>query len=273
MIDETLQEQAALYACDQLTGDELAAFEKELGGSEPLRELVGDLREAAAGLALSARAPDLPSPELRERVLASAGLKRKSKVKPGKVLAFFTRPPVAWGLAAAAAIVCGVSLISFKTARTAQATANAEVATANAEIKSLLQQIEAERILGSQQLAEYKQASDVAALKIARLTALTGNSPEAVAIAIWNPLSQEGVLAVDNLPGLQRDQDYQLWIVDPQYPDPVNGGAFSVDASGDARVRFRPDQPVSGATQFAISRERKGGVSKAQGPIVAAGAL
>jgi anti-sigma-K factor RskA len=98
------------------------------------------------------------------------------------------------------------------------------------------------------------------------------NSPQALAVAVWDPGRQEGVLNVQNLPALATNQDYQLWLVDPQYPNPVDGGVFSVEpASGTARLQFKAKQPVGTVNAFAVTRERKGGVAKAQGPFVLLG--
>ncbi len=105
--------------------------------------------------------------------------------------------------------------------------------------------------------------------KIATLASLLGNTPHALAVAVWNPANQEGVLTVQKLPALAADKDYQLWIVDPQYPNPVNGGVFRVDpATGETRVNFHADQPIKTLTRFAVSLERKGGVPKAEGTMV-----
>ena len=134
-------------------------------------------------------------------------------------------------------------------------------------------QLEAERIVNRQQLADLNQKlkveGDLAQYKIAALASMLGNSPQALAVAVWCPSMQEGVLAVSRMPALAPDKDYQLWVIDPQYPSPVNGGVFTVDpATGAARVTFRTGQPVNAIAKFAVSLERKGGVKKAQGPIV-----
>lgn len=123
------------------------------------------------------------------------------------------------------------------------------------------------------ELREKLQAQgDLAQFKIATLASLAGNSPEALAVAVWNPTTQEGILRVDHLPALASNQDYQLWVIDPAYPIPVDGGVFTVDpATGHARINFRPNKPVTNATKFAVSLERKGGVPKAEGPIVLLG--
>lgn len=113
---------------------------------------------------------------------------------------------------------------------------------------------------------------DLAQFKIATLASLLHNSPKALAVAVWNPTTQQGILSVEQLPALAADEDYQLWLVDPQYPIPVDGGVFTVDPkTGVARLDFKPGKPVAQVAKFAISRERKGGVVKAEGPIVLLG--
>lgn len=122
-------------------------------------------------------------------------------------------------------------------------------------------------------LRERLQAEgDLAQFKIATLASMAGNSPQALAVAVWNPTTQQGLLRVDKLPALADDKDYQLWLIDPAYPNPVDGGVFTVDpATGGARISFKPNQRVNNAAKFAVSLERKGGVPKAEGPIVLLG--
>ena len=114
--------------------------------------------------------------------------------------------------------------------------------------------------------------TDLANFKITTLASMLKNSPQALAVAVWNPATQEGVLRVDKLPALAANKDYQLWLVDPQYPNPVDGGVFTVDAqTGVARVQFKAKQPVKAINAFAVTLERKGGVPKAEGPFVLLG--
>ena len=291
MIDERKEEAASLYAFDLLEGAEKTAFEAELERDPMLRKLVDELRQTSTGLALTAP-PRAPSPQLKAKVLASieaAGkpnnssriIKADTAVQPassrkaeGNVIPFSPLPWGGWGLAACFAILAGYFSLKYVEARS-QATLQSQAAQlADLEMRSLKQTLEAERIVARQQIADLKRASDFDQLKIAKLASLLENSREAVAIAVWNPLRQEGVLTVDNLPRIQQDQSYQLWVIDPAEPGgPVSGGVFSVDDRGTARLNFRPDQPVNAAKQFAISRERKGGAPKPEGKIVAAGAL
>jgi anti-sigma-K factor RskA len=108
---------------------------------------------------------------------------------------------------------------------------------------------------------------------VSALASLAGNSPEAQAIAVWDPDQQAGLLSFEKIPAIADHQDYQIWVIDPAYQNPVNGGVFHVARDGAVSLAFRPDQPVTKATAFAISLERKGGVPKAEGPIVLLGKL
>lgn len=119
---------------------------------------------------------------------------------------------------------------------------------------------------------ELQEQGDLANLKIATLVSMLANSPQALAVAVWNPAKQEGLLQVAGLPALGPDEDYQLWVVDPRYQDPVDGGVFTVDAArGTARLPFKAKQAVTSIDAFAVTKERKGGVTKAQGPFVLQG--
>lgn len=295
MTDERHEEAAALYALDLLEGEERATFERLLATDADLRRLVDELRQASTGLASQLPAA-APSPELKTRILASiAQLPQSSAsaapaspsppakpaqpvssdndMRDAKVVKF---PALAWlGWAAAACLAVSTVYLNsrYNTARSTlaelQLAAEAARNELNAERSSFAQRTAALQT----EVAQLQKAGDIAQLKIAKLASLVGNSPEAVAIAVWNPLKHEGVLTVDNLPLIQQDQDYQLWVIDPNHPGgPVSAGVFAIDARGTAKVHFRPDLPVT-AAQFAISRERKGGSAKPEGAIVAAGAL
>lgn len=116
-----------------------------------------------------------------------------------------------------------------------------------------------------------RRSEDLSRLKIFALASLASNTKEAQVIAVWDPGQQAGLLMLEKLPAIADTQDYQIWIVDPAYKDPVNGGVFHVSADGRIALVFKPDQPVAQATAFAISLEKKGGVPKAEGPIVLLG--
>ncbi len=113
---------------------------------------------------------------------------------------------------------------------------------------------------------------DLANLKITALASMLNNTPQALAVAVWNPEKQEGILKVEKLPALAADKVYQLWVVDPQYPNPVDGGVFTVDAqTGEKSFPFKGKQSIKNIAAFAVTIERTGGVQKAEGPFVLLG--
>jgi anti-sigma-K factor RskA len=157
-----------------------------------------------------------------------------------------------------------------RTAQVATLTGRLDAMTgASAEVARQLEQAK-DRI--ARLSADIVAQRDLADFKITTLASMLQNSPQALAVAVWDPAKQEGVLKVEKLPALLPSQDYQLWVVDPQYPNPVDGGVFTVDEkTGEARVTFKANQPVKAISAFAVTLERKGGVPKAEGPFVLLG--
>lgn len=302
MIDERQEELASLYALDLLEGGERTRFESELGHNPSLQALTRDLRNAGSALAFAAT-PATPPPELRARLLESvAGRREPAPVIQPPVSVFRSFAP--WALAAGLALCAGWFAQLYLASQSEADLLRSQSELAAVSLKAVRQQLEAERILASQQVAdlerqksgaetqlaearakfadredqiarftsELKTQVDLANLKVTALASLLKNSPSAQAIAVWNPASQEGLLKVEKLPPLEPTQDYQLWVVDPQYPNPVDGGVFTVDpATGEARLVFHAKQPVATINAFAVTLERKGGVPKAEGPFVLLG--
>jgi anti-sigma-K factor RskA len=279
MIDERQEENACLHALGLLETGERSAFVAELGLSPELRRKAGELREAA--LSLSLTAPEATPPDaLRARILASAGAQRRPPAEvPAKPThaKIFTFP--AWLPWLAAACIAGAALWSqrqYAHEREANLALSAEQRLARLALEETREQLaEAKRKLSDsgRQLAELsatlKEEGDLAHFKIATLASMLGNSPEALAVAVWDPSRQQGVLTVSKLPALASGKDYQLWLVDKQYPNPVNAGVFVVDpVSGEAHIVFKAEKHVDSIAKFAVSLERKGGVPKAEGPIV-----
>ena len=111
----------------------------------------------------------------------------------------------------------------------------------------------------------------LAQIQIASLSSKLKSAPDANAVVVWDEKKQKGILKVTELPRNEANRDYQLWLVDPRYKNPVDGGVFHVSNKGELSVPFQPATQVRGAKGFAISLERKGGVTKAEGPIVLLG--
>jgi anti-sigma-K factor RskA len=275
MIDERQQELAALHALDLLEEGERAEFASELARNPELQRLVAELRQASAGLAYTAPEAEPPA-ELRARVLASASLQGLG----GGVAIPSQRRPIpfpAWIPWLAAACIAVAAVWSE---RLYLASENASLREQERLAQAALDQAQAQladaRNLLAQsgrQIAELsanlKAEGDLAHFKIATLASMLGNTPAALAVAVWDPSREEGVLTVSKLPAVAAEKDYQLWVIDSHYAAPVSGGVFAVDpATGRAHVIFRADKPVHSIAKFAVSLERKGGAAEPEGPIV-----
>lgn len=276
MLDERFEELAALHAFGLLEGEELAAFEAELARSAELRALAAELKEAAGSLALSVSA-SAPPPALKARLLAEIAARQGPP--PGENTAKIVAGPFARWLPWAVAI--GFAFVSIWMAqlylgqRAETLASNEDAELAHADAQSAKNQLEAERLLSGRQLADLRQQlqrhDDLTRFKIARLVSLAGNSSQARATVVWDPTRREGLFTIEKLPAQPDDHDYELWVIDAQKSKPVSAGVFAVDAEGDARLEFRPAQPVAAAAKFAVSLEKKGGApadSGPQGPVI-----
>jgi anti-sigma-K factor RskA len=239
MIDEHHQDLAAEYVLDALEPEAARAFEAKLAADPELREFTAGLREAAAALAHAAPRK-LPSPELRERVLSRVRAEAATTRPPAQSGGFGALP---WALAAAFAITTAALFYERHELRK-------EAASLLAETREL------------------RNRDALAKVRIATLSAKVEAYANASVVIVWDQQQQRGIVKLANLPLAGNGKDYQLWVVDPKYPQPVSGGILPIGADGMARIAFAPDQPVKKADAFAISIEPAGGVPKATGPIV-----
>ncbi|MCF7687309.1 MAG: anti-sigma factor [Cephaloticoccus sp.] len=278
MIDDQAQDLASLYVFDLLEGTELTTFKTAMAKDQSLRNLVDDLRATATLLACTA--PDAPPPPALKHRLMTDINNRTQPEKPAQILTFRIGHYLGWAAAACFALIAlwATRMHSLSSAENELLRQQTQIAEIN--LRSMQSQFEAEKLLAEHQLHDakrhvaeldlaLKEQGDLARFKISTLTSMLGNSPQAMAVAVWNPDLQQGVLSVEKLPALASDQDYQLWVIDPQYAIPVDGGVFRVDpTTGQARYQFKADKPIKNVAKFAVSLERKGGVPKAEGPMV-----
>ena len=289
MIDERHQELAALAALDLLDPADQAALDAAAAANPELARLVRELRETAAALAHAAPSAE-PPPDLRERVLADASAERTAR--RSNILTFPTLLP--WAVAACMAAAAALMGRLYVAGRAEAAFLRDGQALASLELRAVRAQLEAERIVNQRELTDarheladagrriadlgrqvasldqkIKSTDSMAEYKVTTLASMLGSSPRAIAVAVWCPSMQEGILAISNLPPVPSGKDYQLWVVPPGSPAPVSGGIFTVDSSkGTTRVIFRTAQPIDSIAKFAVSMERKGGSERAEGPMV-----
>lgn len=290
MIDEQQQDLAIEYVFGHLEGEAALEFEAWLHSDEEMRTLVDELRESSAALALSAP-QHLPPPHLRARALAIAHGEKPAPAAP-IALAETAAPRrfgwVPWAIAAGLAIGAIVLQTDRERWRNDASNAKAEVARtlaanneARAQIANLngrLQLAEVQAKTHVDQIAELSKEvvklrgrDALAEMKVATLTAQVASFAKAGVTIVWDAKEQRGIVKIANLPKAVAGKDYQLWVIDPQYPAPVSGGVLTVPESSETPVTFKPDQVIEHAEKFAISIEQSGGVPTAAGPIILAG--
>ena len=248
MIDETQQDLAAEYVLGSLDARAAAAFEAGMETDAELRVFVDELRAAAAALAHAAP-PVLLPPALRERVLA--GVRGEAEAAPvqGSQPAPRRAAPLGflpWAVAAGFAITTAALWL---------------------ERDELSKQV---GDLRGEALA-LRTRDALAKVKIATLAAQNEAYAKGVAVVVWDAEKQQGIVKLANFPSIAAGHDYQLWIIDPKYPQPVSAGVVPVGADGIARVAFTPEHLIRSAEKFAISIERAGGAPAPGGPIVLLG--
>ena len=254
MIDERTEELAAAYALGALEADQIAGFEAQLRNDPELRALVAGLRAVSTAVAASAPplTPSGPSGALRARVIADMGGRGLPPVRQRRGW----QGSLPWALAAAMAGVCMIFGIQMHSLGSQLEARQQRID----ELDHMAEALRTERADLQQAVATLQQSNRVANMRIAVLKSQLSAEPAAVAVSVWDNERQSGVVVVHHLKPAPKGKDYQLWIIDPRYPSPVDAGILQVDDSGDGRVNFKARRPIQNANQFAVTEEVKGGV-------------
>lgn len=253
MIDERTEELAAAYALGALEPHEIAGFEARLRGDAELRALVADLRGVSALVA--GGAPRLePSAGLRARVIADMGERGLAKAGQGRQGRGWLGS-LPWALAAGLATLCVIFALQMHNLGTQLEVRQQRID----ELDHMAEALRAERADLKQAVVTLQQSNRVANMRIAVLNAQLSVDPKAVAVSVWDNERQNGVVIVHHLKPAPKGKDYQLWIIDPRYPTPVDAGVLQVDDAGDGRSNFKARRPIQNANQFAVTVEVKGG--------------
>lgn len=252
MIDERMQEQAALHVLGALTPEEAAQFKQAMEADAELKALVESFAPATIALAGSVPAVE-PPPQLRARILARVGEHQKMFSLPDPK---FQLPRwLAWALAGSLAVLC--LLLSREDNELKQ-----QLGLQTAQIDQLSQlAVSLQTATNSlqQDVLALQETNRLASLKITMLNSQLAAAPQAVAVTLWDNSKQAGVFVVENLKGLPADRDYQLWVLD-NGTTPVDAGVFHVDQTGTGRLEFKPRHAIKIAGKFAVTEEVKGGV-------------
>jgi anti-sigma-K factor RskA len=279
MITDDQQEEASLYTLGLLNEPELTKFIDSLARNAALRALTDSITETVSLLTFTVTQISPPA-TLRAKIMAAAGEQIRPvaapMTEPAQVIRFPLLRFAPWAVAAGLALATTWLTTQNFSLRNENADLRSEAQLANVAYKMAQNQVAERSLLAEQMISNLGQklqrSEDLARLKVTALASLAGNTAEAKVIAVWDPEQQAGLLTMDRLPAIGENQDYQIWIVDPAYKNPVNGGVFHISDSAKLQpVSFKPDEPITQAAAFAISLEKKGGVAKAENTIVLLG--
>ena len=257
MIDERMEEKAALHVLGALTPEEAREFKAALRQDLELKAFVSTLT-ASVG-ALSGAVPSVePPPSLRAKILAQFAEPQKIISLPERKTGFLNWLP--WAFAPVLAVICIVWLaVDDSDLRVTTYTQKIQIRKLNYELDCLAHTLQTATNDLQQTVLAQLATNRLANMKIAMLNSLLADAPTAVAVTLWDDVKQEGVFVVQHLKTLPADRDYQLWVLD-KGTTPVDAGVFRVDASGGVRVEFKAKQLIQSAWKFAVTEEVRGGV-------------
>jgi len=253
MIDERLEEQAALHVLGALTGAEALEFKQKLYANPELKEYVARLSTATGAVAGAVPSVE-PPPQLRAKILAQIAPPQKSISPPERKLNPLSWLP--WALAADFAVLCVVLNMQDSQLRRKIGEQAQQISSLN----QLAQSLSATTNSLQQTVLALQETNRLASLRIAMLNSLVADAPKAIAVSLWDNEKQDGVLVAQNLQALPVDKDYELWVMD-ENKNPVAAGVFHLDENGTARMDFKPARAIKTAGQFCVTTEAKGGVS------------
>ena len=252
MTDERTEELASARVLGALSAEEAQMLDRQAQDDAELRALVAELRGVTSLLAGTSPALQ-PSAQLRAELMRRLDEPKAAPSAPAPASARW----LPWALAAGLAMLC--LLLGWQTSALRM---RLQVAQHRLEeLNRLADSLRLESADLRQSVLTLQQSNRLANMRIALLASQLHADPQAVAVSVWDNERQSGVMVIHHLKPPPKNKDYQLWIIDPGYPTPVDAGLLQVDPSGNGRVEFKARRPIQSANQFAVTEEAKGGVA------------
>jgi anti-sigma-K factor RskA len=253
MMDERMEEQAALHVLGALSEAEAREFKRAMQADPELQKFVARLSTATGALAGAVPMTE-PPPQLRAKVLAQVGEEQKIVSLPKQKFSPLSWLP--WTLAAGFAALCIVLNVQDAQLRKTVGDQTRQIKNLN----QLAQSLQSATNHLQQTVFALQETNRLANLRIAMLNSLVADAPQAIAVSLWDNEKQDGVLVAQNLKTLPADRDYELWVMD-ENQNPVAAGVFHLEAGGTIRMDFKPSHFIKTAGKFCVTEEIKGGVA------------
>ncbi|MEO6120454.1 MAG: anti-sigma factor [Terriglobales bacterium] len=252
-----------LFAAGALAEGEADAVQRHVDSCGECEQELADLVNAAAQIAIS-RGGAKPGAHLRERILRDAnrgGL--VAKARPDGWLPSGLRPHLpggwVWAPMFAAILFAVLTVTNWKTAQQLKEE-NATLTLKSSENAKLLERTRA--------LVETLTAPDAVHFT---LTA-SGKPAPPEAKAIYSEKQRALVLTANNLPSLQPNQAYQLWLLPRNTAAPIPYGTFKPDQRGNGVLIMTALEPTS-VKGFAVTIEPESGSQQPTTAIVLVGTI
>lgn len=269
MVHEDYKELLAAKALDALDPADARSLDAHLQSCAECRGEMLEWEETAAFLAFDAGRVE-PSPELRQRILASVRVDSERTADLGQNSAAATSPDVnvlaferrarksfAWSsMAAIAASLVAVALLASLVVLWQQ---NQKT---RAELANLTAQMEEAKA----RLAREREAMALLTSPGAKMASLSGtkDAPGARAMLAFDQ-SGHAMLMAKGLPAVPRGMAYQLWFIKDNKKMP--GKVFMPDAAGNGMLEDEIPAVAREAGVFAITLEPESGVQTPTGAI------
>jgi anti-sigma-K factor RskA len=273
------EEMLALHALRTLTPEEVRLLESESRYDARMRETLGEFEETVGEMG-RLLPNETPPEEMRAQVLARVKAHARGNMTPFTVPFRLLRSPVlAWAAAAAIAVgAFGLWKRNHQLEQRADALAQAETAALkNAEsVRAAQQALEQKVAELSGTITDLTAERDrlqksfaVSSMQVATLRSSLKRYEEGTAMVVWNQAKQEGLLKLENMPEVQANKDYQLWVICKECQHPVSAGVVKLKPDGTTVITFKPSHHIAQAMKFAISVEAQGGANeKPEGPVI-----
>ncbi|MFL5517229.1 MAG: anti-sigma factor domain-containing protein [Gemmatimonadales bacterium] len=245
---ESPRDLAAAYALGALAPDEASRFEAFLAGSPEAQREVAEYREVAALLALGGEA--VPSPDLRQRVLARVAATKSVPLRPTR-----GRGPTALWVALAASLIAVAGLgLNLRAAR-------GELR----DLRDLLSDTQGRLAAREATLNAIFEPG----VQMYQLTA-SGN-PEPGMQLFYDRQRERVIIHGFRLPQVPENRAYQLWFI--RDGKPVPSVTFKPEADGHARVEQIPVPAGGDVSAAAVTVEPESGSAQPTMPIFLVGPL
>jgi anti-sigma-K factor RskA len=233
-------EDLALFALGELTGERRLAVEKHV---EECPECRRELEEVWGDLALLALSANGPKPPERARARLLAAI--EAEPRSAQVIATAPRMwwrPLEWALGAAAVVAIVVLLLQ------------------NADLKKQIGGLQVESAARQQQLAEARELMTSLASPDAEHFSLTTSKtpPQPQVKVLYVRGSGSLLLLASHMAPLATEKTYELWLI-PSSGAPIPAGLFKPGPDGSATLIKPPLRVGVEAQTFAISVEPEAG--------------